>query len=76
MGAKVAGLSLISNLAAGIADGLGYGDNAKAAILTRGIVEMARYGRAAGARERTFYGLGGIGDEAGALGAVPQPRRA
>lgn len=49
-------------LAAGIADGLGYGDNAKAAILARGVVEMARFGVAEGAEERTFYGLAGVGD--------------
>ena len=55
-------LKNVMALAAGIADGLGYGDNAKAAILSRGIVEMARYGRAAGADERTFFGLAGVGD--------------
>jgi glycerol-3-phosphate dehydrogenase (NAD(P)+) len=49
-------------LAAGIADGLGYGDNAKAAILTRGLVEMERFGRRCGADSRTFFGLGGVGD--------------
>jgi glycerol-3-phosphate dehydrogenase (NAD(P)+) len=49
-------------LAAGIADGLGYGDNAKAAILSRGIVEMQRYGLECGADPRTFFGLAGVGD--------------
>lgn len=49
-------------LAAGIADGLGYGDNAKAAILSRGIVEMQRYGLACGADPHTFFGLAGVGD--------------
>ena len=49
-------------LAAGIADGLGYGDNSKAAILSRGLVEMARYGAAFGADPRTFFGLAGVGD--------------
>ncbi len=49
-------------LAAGIADGLGYGDNAKAAILTRGLVEMQRYGLACGADKQTFFGLAGVGD--------------
>ena len=49
-------------LAAGISDGLGYGDNAKAALITRGIVEISRLGTAMGARIETFYGLSGIGD--------------
>jgi glycerol-3-phosphate dehydrogenase (NAD(P)+) len=49
-------------IAAGIADGLGFGDNAKAAVLSRGVVEMARFGVAEGARRETFYGLAGIGD--------------
>ena len=49
-------------LAAGIADGLGYGDNTKAAIITRGIHEVARLGVAAGGKKETFEGLTGIGD--------------
>lgn len=49
-------------LAAGIADGLGYGDNAKAALITRGIVEITRLGTAMGGSPFTFYGLSGIGD--------------
>lgn len=49
-------------IAAGICDGLGAGDNAKAAIMTRGLVEMTRLGRALGARESTFSGLTGLGD--------------
>ncbi|MGN1147628.1 MAG: NAD(P)H-dependent glycerol-3-phosphate dehydrogenase [Lachnospiraceae bacterium] len=49
-------------LAAGIADGLGYGDNTKAALITRGIIEIARLGVAMGARFETFCGLTGIGD--------------
>lgn len=49
-------------LAAGIADGLGYGDNTKAALITRGIAEIARLGTAMGADTMTFTGLSGIGD--------------
>ena len=55
-------LKNVMALAAGIADGLGCGDNTKAAILSRGIVEMTRFGKACGADERTFYGLAGVGD--------------
>ncbi|MBQ8923693.1 MAG: NAD(P)-dependent glycerol-3-phosphate dehydrogenase [Lachnospiraceae bacterium] len=49
-------------LAAGIADGLGYGDNAKAAIITRGIAEIKKLGVAMGGDAETFGGLSGIGD--------------
>ena len=49
-------------IAAGICDGIGFGDNTKAAILTRGIAEMTRLGVALGALEKTFAGLSGIGD--------------
>ena len=49
-------------LAAGIADGLGYGDNTKAALITRGIHEVARLGVACGGKRETFEGLTGIGD--------------
>ncbi|MBR7122546.1 MAG: NAD(P)-dependent glycerol-3-phosphate dehydrogenase [Oscillospiraceae bacterium] len=49
-------------LAAGIAAGLGYGDNAKAALITRGIAEIARLGTAMGCKEQTFGGLAGVGD--------------
>ena len=49
-------------LAAGTADGLGYGDNTKAALITRGITEIARLGTAMGGRFETFCGLTGIGD--------------
>ncbi len=49
-------------IAAGISDGLGYGDNAKAALVTRGVTELARLGIAAGCDPATFYGLSGIGD--------------
>lgn len=49
-------------LAAGIADGLGYGDNTKAALITRGIAEIARLGVKMGGKMETFTGLTGIGD--------------
>lgn len=49
-------------IGAGIADGMGFGDNTKAALITRGIAEMIRYGKACGAKEITFSGLSGIGD--------------
>lgn len=49
-------------LAAGISDGLGFGDNTKAGLITRGIAEIARLGTAMGGKAETFYGLTGIGD--------------
>jgi glycerol-3-phosphate dehydrogenase (NAD(P)+) len=49
-------------IAAGICDGAGFGDNAKSALLTRGLVEMVRFGLAHGAQRSTFYGLAGLGD--------------
>ena len=49
-------------LAAGACDGIGAGDNAKAALITRGLAEMARLGEAAGADPETFFGLAGMGD--------------
>lgn len=55
-------LKNIIALAAGISDGLGFGDNTKAALVTRGLVEMARLGTALGAKMPTFSGLSGMGD--------------
>ncbi|HEX2173627.1 MAG TPA: NAD(P)H-dependent glycerol-3-phosphate dehydrogenase, partial [Dehalococcoidia bacterium] len=49
-------------IAAGIADGLGAGDNAKAGLITRGLAEITRLGVAAGAQPLTFAGLAGLGD--------------
>lgn len=57
-----AALKNVVALAAGIADGLGYGDNTKAALITRGMAEITRLGIAMGGEAETFYGLSGIGD--------------
>ena len=55
-------LKNIIAIGAGISDGLGYGENAKAAIMTRGLAEISRLGTAMGANPLTFLGLAGIGD--------------
>src|SRR5262249_20840425 len=52
----------VSGSAAGILDGLAAGNNAKAALVTRGLVEITRLGVAMGAQEATFHGLAGMGD--------------
>ncbi len=57
-----AALKNVIALAAGIADGMGYGDNAKAALITRGMVEISRLGIRMGGKAETFSGLTGIGD--------------
>ncbi|MEW9049816.1 MAG: NAD(P)H-dependent glycerol-3-phosphate dehydrogenase [Neobacillus sp.] len=63
IGVEIGGaLKNIIALAAGITDGLGYGDNAKAALMTRGLAEIARLGTKMGANPLTFAGLAGIGD--------------
>jgi len=63
VGVELAGaLKNILGVAAGICDGLGFGDNAKAALLTRGLVEIARFAIDLGARPATFAGLAGVGD--------------
>jgi glycerol-3-phosphate dehydrogenase (NAD(P)+) len=62
-GVELAGASKnVIALAAGILDGLGAGSNAKAALVSRGLVEITRLGVAMGARESTFQGLAGLGD--------------
>ena len=63
LGIEIGGsLKNVIALAAGTADGLGYGDNTKAALITRGIAEIARLGVKMGGQMETFYGLTGIGD--------------
>ncbi len=63
LGVELAGaLKNVFGIAAGICDGLKFGDNAKAALLARSIVEMTRFGVALGAEASTFTGLAGIGD--------------
>ena len=67
-GADVVGVELggaVKNILAiciGIADGIGLGDNPKAAIITRGVHEMVRFGMSEGGQRQTLYGLAGIGD--------------
>jgi glycerol-3-phosphate dehydrogenase (NAD(P)+) len=63
VGVELAGaLKNVIGLAAGVCDGLGYGDNAKSALLTRGLAEITRFGVALGAEAATFAGLAGLGD--------------
>jgi len=63
VGVELAGaLKNIIGIAAGICDGLGFGDNSKSALLTRGLAEMTRFGVAMGGENATFAGLAGMGD--------------
>ena len=63
MGVEIGGaMKNVIALAAGVGDGLGFNHNARAALITRGLVEIARLGEAKGAVDATFYGLAGMGD--------------
>ena len=76
LGVELCGaLKNVIAIAAGAADGLGFGDNGKAGLMTRGLAEMTRLGIAAGANPLTFAGLAGIGDVIATCGshAVAQP---
>ena len=74
VGCEMAGaLKNVLAIGAGIADGLGYGDNTKAALITRGLAELARLGGALGGQPLTFAGLAGMGDLI-ATCASPQSR--
>jgi len=77
IGVELAGaLKNVIALAAGVADGLGYGDNAKATLITRGLAEITAFGVALGANPLTFSGLAGIGPHGDLRQpAEPQPLR-
>jgi glycerol-3-phosphate dehydrogenase (NAD(P)+) len=57
-----AALKNVISIAAGVCDGIGWGDNTKGALLTRGMAEISRLGVALGGRRETFFGLAGMGD--------------
>ena len=63
LGTQLGGaLKNVMAIAVGISDGLGYGDNTRAALITRGLLELSRVGVVCGARPETFFGLSGLGD--------------
>ena len=63
IGAQIGGaVKNIMAIAAGISDGLGFGSNARSAIITRGLSEIIRLGMTMGAKKETFKGLSGLGD--------------
>ena len=63
LGAEVGGaVKNVIAVAVGVSDGMGFGDNSRAALITRGLAEITRFGCALGARSETFNGLSGIGD--------------
>lgn len=71
-----AALKNVIAIASGICDGLGYGDNARAALLTRGLAEITRFGTMLGGRPETFFGLAGVGDLAVTCGSQHSRNRA
>ncbi|MFN9718128.1 MAG: NAD(P)H-dependent glycerol-3-phosphate dehydrogenase [Planctomycetota bacterium] len=71
-----AALKNVIAIAAGICDGLDFGDNAKSALITRGLAEMVRFGVAFGADRKTFYGLAGLGDLVTTCNSVHSRNRA
>ena len=63
IGVEICGsIKNITAIAAGVVDGLGFGDNSKASIITYGLTEMNKFGRFFGAKRKTIYGLAGVGD--------------
>ena len=78
IGVELAGaVKNVVALACGMSDGLGYGDNARAALITRGLAEMARFGSGSGRRSQDLLGLGGPRGHGGHVyfAALPQPSR-
>lgn len=76
-GVEYAGaLKNVIAIAAGICDGLDYGDNARSALITRGLAEMVRFGTALGIQPATFYGLAGVGDLVATCGSRHSRNRA
>ena len=63
-------------LATGISDGLGYGDNSRGALITRGLAEMVRFGRSLGVHDSTYFGLSGLGDLVATCTSVHSRNRA
>ena len=76
VGAEIgAALKNVIALCAGICDGMGFGDNTRAMLMTRGLTEIARLGVALGGKQETFAGLAGVGDliVTCTFHALPQP---
>ena len=76
LGVELGGaLKNVIAIAAGISDGLEFGDNAKSALITRGLAEMVRFGQVMGAAPDTFFGLAGIGDLIATCGSLHSRNR-